>query len=49
MVLEFQKGENSGAEEGSAVETVGAAIDIADAVTMKHIADTDKFTEASVR
>jgi hypothetical protein len=29
----------------AAVEIVGAAINIADAVTMKHIADADKFTE----
>ncbi len=28
----------------AAVEIVGAAINIADAVTMKHIADADKFT-----
>jgi hypothetical protein len=27
----------------AAVEVVGAAINIADAVTMKHIADADKF------
>jgi hypothetical protein len=29
----------------AAVEIVGAAINVADAVTMKHIADADKFTE----
>jgi hypothetical protein len=29
----------------AAVEVVGAAINIADAVTMKHIADSDKFAE----
>jgi hypothetical protein len=39
-----------GAETGeqkkkAAVEIVGAAINIADAVTMKHIADGDKFAE----
>jgi hypothetical protein len=38
-----------GAESGeqkkkAAVEIVGAAIDIADAVTMKHIADSEQFT-----
>jgi len=39
-----------GAESGeqkkaAAVEIVGAAINVADAVTMKQIADSDKFTE----
>jgi hypothetical protein len=39
-----------GAETGeqkkaAAVEIVGAAINVADAVTMKHIADSDKFTQ----
>jgi len=39
-----------GAESGeqkkkAALEIVGAAINVADAVTMKHIADSDKFTE----
>ena len=29
----------------AAVEIVGSAINIADAVTMKQIADSDKFTE----
>src|ERR1700757_896965 len=31
----------------AAVEIVGAAINVADAVTMKHIADADKFSEGS--
>jgi hypothetical protein len=39
-----------GAESGeqkkkATLEIVGAAINMADAVTMKHIADSDKFTE----
>lgn len=39
-----------GAESGeqkkkAALEIVGAAINVADAVTMKHIADSGKFTE----
>ena len=39
-----------GAETGeqkkkAAVEIIGAAINITDAVTMKHIADSDKFTQ----
>jgi hypothetical protein len=39
-----------GAESGEqkkkvALEIVGAAINVADAVTMKHIADSGKFTE----
>ncbi len=39
-----------GAESGeqkkaAAVEIVGAAINVADAVTMKQIADSDKFSE----
>jgi hypothetical protein len=39
-----------GAETGpqkraAVVEIVGSAIDIADAVTLKHIADADKFTQ----
>ena len=39
-----------GAETGeqkkkAAVEIVGAAINITDAVTMRHIADSDKFTQ----
>jgi len=39
-----------GAESGeqkkkAALEIVGAAINVADAVTMKHIADSNKFTE----
>jgi hypothetical protein len=39
-----------GAESGeqkkkAALEIVGAAINVADAVTMKHIADSDKFTD----
>ena len=29
----------------AAVEIVGAAINITDAVTMRHIADADKFTQ----
>jgi hypothetical protein len=29
----------------AAIEIVGSAINIADAVSMKHIADADKFTE----
>jgi hypothetical protein len=32
-------------KKNAAVEIVGAAINIADAVTLKHIADADKFTE----
>jgi len=32
-------------KKAAAVEIVGAAINIADAVTMKHIADSGKFTE----
>jgi hypothetical protein len=32
-------------KKAAAVEIVGAAINMADAVTMKHIADSDKFTE----
>jgi hypothetical protein len=32
-------------KKAAAVEIVGSAINIADAVTMKHIADADKFTE----
>jgi hypothetical protein len=39
-----------GAESGeqkkkAALEIVGAAINVADAVTMQHIADSNKFTE----
>ncbi len=38
-------GEKTGPQKkAAAVEIVGAAINLADAVTMKHIADSDKFT-----
>jgi hypothetical protein len=32
-------------KKAAAIEIVGAGINIADAVTMKHIADSEKFTE----
>ncbi len=32
-------------KKAAALEIVGSAINIADAVTMKHIADSEKFTE----
>lgn len=32
-------------KKAAALEIVGSAINIADAVSMKHIADSDKFTE----
>lgn len=32
-------------KKAAAIEIVGSAINITDAVTMKHIADADKFTE----
>jgi hypothetical protein len=39
-------GAETGAQKKAAVvEIVGAAINMTDAVTMKHIADSDKFTE----
>jgi hypothetical protein len=39
-------GVKTGAQKkAAALEIVGSAINIADAVTMKHIADSDKFTE----
>ena len=43
--MESLFGERSGPQKkAAAVEIVGAAINIADAVTMKQIADADKFT-----
>ena len=43
--VEAMFGEKTGAQKkAAAVEIVGAAINIANAVTMKHIADSDKFT-----
>jgi hypothetical protein len=36
---------NGEKKKAAALEIVGAAINIADAVTMKHIADSEKFTE----
>ncbi len=36
---------NGEQKKKAAVEIVGAAINIADAVTEKHIADADKFSE----
>jgi len=39
-------GSESGEQKkAAAVEIVGATINVADAVTMKHIADSAKFTE----
>ena len=39
-------GAETGAQKKAAVvEIVGGAINMTDAVTMKHIADSDKFTE----
>jgi hypothetical protein len=37
--------ENGEQKKKAALEIVGSAINVADAVTMKHIADSDKFTE----
>jgi hypothetical protein len=37
--------ENGEQKKAAAVEIVGAAINMADAVTMKQIADSEKFTE----
>jgi hypothetical protein len=43
--MESLFGERSGVQKkAAAVEIVGAAINLADAVTMKQIADPDKFT-----
>ena len=36
---------NGEQKKAAALEIVGAAINIADAVTMKHIADSKRFTE----
>jgi hypothetical protein len=36
---------NGEKKKAAALEIVGAAINMADAVTMKHIADSEKFTE----
>jgi hypothetical protein len=43
--VESMFGEKTGAQKKAAtVEIVGAAINVANAVTQKHIADSDKFT-----
>ena len=43
--VESLYGEKSGQQKkAAAVEIVGGAINLANAVTMKHIADSDKFT-----